>query len=263
VKQARLFWTLVAVVAMATWATAFACKDKQAGASARATSTAVTASAGGCQGHSDAALMSVEGGSCSGHKAAMAAAGAEGCMHGGKNATASTSGMCSHAKGVSAGMPGCSHDAAAMAGESGLCSGHKAAAAMAHADMDCAHCASCTDMANCEKELEAAGAVIQVVRLKNGVMYVYTADAPGKVRTVQSAIARRGDEWVKLANAGNNAKLCPPCKEMRGAAASGKLSRETVNIEGGCLTLMTSSDPGVVARIYEMAGITSANRAKS
>lgn len=256
-KHARLFWTMVAVVAMATWVTAFACEDKAAKASARVKGAAVTASAGTCSAHATAATAAMEG--CSAHKAAMAA-GAEGCMHGNKNTAASAAGMCSHAKGVSAGMPGCAHGAGAMTDQ---CAGHKGASAMAHADMDCAHCASCTDMANCEKELDAAGAVIQVVRLKNGVMYVYTADAPGRVRTVQSAIARRGDEWSKLSVAGNGAKLCPPCKEMRGAAASGKLSRETVNIEGGCMTLLTSSDPGVVKRIYEMAGISNGNRTKS
>jgi hypothetical protein len=262
VKHARLFWTMVAVVAMATWVTAFACEDKAAKASARAKGAAVTAAMEGCSAHKTAAAAAATEG-CAGHKsakAAMAAAGAEGCMHGNKNTAASAAGMCSQAKGVSAGMPGCAHGAGAM---TDMCAGHKTASAMAHADMDCAHCASCTDMANCEKELDAAGAVIQVVRLKNGVMYVYTADAPGRVRTVQSAIARRGDEWTKLAVAGNGAKLCPPCKEMRGAAASGKLSRETVNIEGGCMTLLTSSDPGVVKRIYEMAGISNGNRTKS
>src|SRR6185295_10524120 len=53
----------------------------------------------------------------------------------------------------------------------------------------------------------------------------------------------------------NSAKLCPDCKQMRGAMASGKLTREVVNIEGGSISLVTSTDPRMVARIYEMAGI--------
>jgi hypothetical protein len=53
---------------------------------------------------------------------------------------------------------------------------------------------------------------------------------------------------------GDKARLCSDCKAMRGAAASGKLSREIVNIEGGCLTLITSTDPALVARLHSLAG---------
>ena len=50
---------------------------------------------------------------------------------------------------------------------------------------------------------------------------------------------------------------------MRGAIASGKLTREVVNIEGGCLTLMTSSDPAMVAKIHAMADTQGPRRTKS
>ena len=50
---------------------------------------------------------------------------------------------------------------------------------------------------------------------------------------------------------------------MRGAVASGKLTRELVPIEGGVLTLMTSNDPAVVARLHEMAGTQLSARTKS
>jgi len=118
-------------------------------------------------------------------------------------------------------------------------------------------------MAGCEQEIEAAGASTQVVPLKNGVMFVYTADSPASVHAVQAAMARRYDRMVQFASAGEKAHLCASCKEMRGAAASGKLSREVVNIEGGCLTLVTSNDLSVVAKIHTMAGITTASRVKS
>jgi hypothetical protein len=42
---------------------------------------------------------------------------------------------------------------------------------------------------------------------------------------------------------------------MRGAMASGKLNREVVNIEGGALALMTSSDPAMVAKIQSMLDV--------
>ena len=48
--------------------------------------------------------------------------------------------------------------------------------------------------------------------------------------------------------AGDRARLCPECKAMRGAIASGKLTREMVAIDGGCATLMTSNDPAIVAK---------------
>ena len=95
-------------------------------------------------------------------------------------------------------------------------------------------------------------------------MFVYTTDNQTHVRAIQSAIARRTQHLMSLASEGDRARLCPQCKAMRGAMASGKLTRETVNIEGGCLTLMTSSDPSMVARLRGMASAQqSAARIKS
>ena len=58
--------------------------------------------------------------------------------------------------------------------------------------------------------------------------------------------------YLSLTTAGDRAKLCPECRTVRGAIASGKLTRETVNIEGGCLTLMTSNDPAMVAKLRRL-----------
>ena len=68
-------------------------------------------------------------------------------------------------------------------------------------------------------------------------------------------MARRNDHMQRVFAAGDKARLCSECKLMRGAVASGRLSRELVNGEGGCLTLMTSNDPTMVAKIYTMAGL--------
>ena len=122
-------------------------------------------------------------------------------------------------------------------------------------------CDACADMAECEAELSAAGAQTQVVPLRNGVMFVYTANSPGAVNAVQAAVARRGARLLQFQTAGDKARLCADCKSMRGAAASGRLTREVVNIEGGALTLMTSDDPKVVAKIRAMMDRTAA-RAK-
>jgi len=74
---------------------------------------------------------------------------------------------------------------------------------------------------------------------------------------VQAALARRADHMAQFAAAGAKARLCGSCKEMRGAQASGKLSREVVNIDGGCLTIVTSTDPVLVAKLHAMAGLSS------
>jgi len=143
----------------------------------------------------------------------------------------------------------------------GQCVGHgmaSMAAVSSHAD-----CEACVDMADCSGQLDAAGAHRQAVRLKNGIMYVYTADSPRSVSAVQAAVARRAERMIRFASAGEKTRLCSECKAMRGAMASGKLNREVVNIEGGSLTLITSSDPAVVAKIHAMADDKVAARVKS
>jgi hypothetical protein len=115
-------------------------------------------------------------------------------------------------------------------------------------------CDACADMALCEGELKAAGSQYQTVPLKNGVMFVYTAVNARGVRAVQTAIARRTERMNTLV-AAEKATLCPDCKAMRGALASGKLNREIVNVEGGSISLVTSDDPSIVAKLYAMAGV--------
>jgi hypothetical protein len=95
------------------------------------------------------------------------------------------------------------------------------------------------------------------------VMFVYTASSPGRVSALQSSLARRTERLNQLVSAGEKAHLCAECKAMRGAMASGKLNREVVNIEGGALTLMTSSDPSMVSKLYAMLDVNSKLARKS
>lgn len=123
-------------------------------------------------------------------------------------------------------------------------------------------CDACSDMAMCEDELKTVGSQFQVVPLKNGVMYVYTANNSKSVHAVQAAIARRSERINSLVSA-TKANLCPDCKSMRGALASGKLTREVVNVEGGSISLVTSNDPAIVAKLYAMAGLENSKVVKS
>jgi hypothetical protein len=278
-KHSRLVLAASAVLALGTWASlASACDDKAsaAAASTQGSSTCSAAAASRCT----AAMAAT----CKAKNASAMAA--QGCPHGASSASASgcpyhnqasaaaaASGGCSgHASGVGAvtlsaqgskgtvdavpvGGPGCSHSsaAAATADAGGQCMGHgmvKTADRSNHSDCD-----ACADMAFCDGEVRALGANVQIVPLKNGVMYVYTATDPGKVHAVQASMGHRNDRMLTILSAGDKVHLCPSCKSMRGAIASGKLSRELVNIEGGCLTLMTSNDPATLAKIYSLAGL--------
>jgi hypothetical protein len=228
---------------------------------------AKTAEAGACPYHDKNASMASTAGCEHGAKGASMAS-ASGCEHGAKGASMASASGCEHgAKDASmASSGGCEHGAkgagfdASVTGDS-KCSGHGMAAfsdGSSHHDCD-----ACADMAHCDAEVKAAGGQSQVVKLKNGVMYVYTAGSPAQVRAVQAVMSRRSDRLVAMAAAGDRAKLCPECKAMRGAIASGKLNREIVTIEGGCLTLMTSNDPSIVAKLHRMAGTEMAARVKS
>jgi hypothetical protein len=247
---------------------AAACKAKSTGATSAAMAAGCTAEmAAACQAKS-ATAASAAGCCAPGAKAATATSASKaagGCPYHDSNASAVTvSAVTAGATGASG---GCSmHGSAAKAsgahpeGVTG-CSGLGMASAAdksAHADCD-----ACTDMAFCDGEVRAIGAVIQVVPIKNGVMYVYTAEGASKVQALQAAMARRVDRMGRTMGAGEKVHLCAECRSIRGAVASGKLTRELVNIESGCLTLVTSSDRTMVAKIYAMAGIKGPLAAKS
>ena len=222
---------------------AFACDQQKAqGASAAASNTACSASVcpHGAKGASTAAITAAFD-HCSGRSGASA------------TAASMSGGACTGKNAATAGANCSAHAATAQH----MCSGANGATASAQHTT----CTYCHDLDACEQEMRSLGAVVQVVPLKNGVMYVYTTD-PARVRAVQSAMARHKEAGVMFASAGEDAKLCDNCRALRGAAASGKLTREVVNIDGGCLTLMTSNDPAVVARIHELAGVNTI-RAKS
>lgn len=116
-------------------------------------------------------------------------------------------------------------------------------------------CAACDDWELCARELEGVGASMQVMPLRNGVMRVFTAATPAGVRVVQAALALHYERMSALITAGDAARLCPSCRVMRGAAVSGKLAREIIKIDGGCITLTTSADPAIVMRIRAEIGL--------
>lgn len=149
--------------------------------------------------------------------------------------------------------PGKRVDAEFIADTKGV-AGSAAIGYAAHAAAAAHDCASCESWIACEQDVRALRAKAQVVPLKNGVMVVYTADSPGDVRVLQSAVAKRNDRMLAALSANSTLKLCDQCKQLRGAMASGKLYREVVNVERGCMTLMTSTDRGVVEKIRAMNG---------
>jgi hypothetical protein len=283
-KLARLVWFAFAVTMIAGWATwSFACdKDKATAASAAHAAGACTAemaahctpemaaackakmaaaAAAGCPGMKATAVTAAAIGTGDMKVAAAAAAGHDACCAGKASAASARSASACATKGaaVTAANGSCTSKGASAA--AGHCSGHgmgAMAAASGHDD-----CEACLDMSDCSEALDAAGAHRQAVRLKNGVMYVYTADTQRDVSAVQAAVARRADHMAHLVSAGDKVRLCSECKSIRGAMASGKLTREVVNIEGGSLTLITSTDPVMVAKLHAMTDVKVAARTKS
>jgi hypothetical protein len=138
-----------------------------------------------------------------------------------------------------------------------------AAKAAGHDASSAPGCDACGSWGDCRRQLESSGASTQIVPLKNGVMYVYTADTPIGMRAVQAAVAQHHERLHTLEAAGDKAHLCANCRAMRGAAASGKLVHEVLNIDGGCIMVTTSSDPAVVSRIYAEAGVPIPPRVRS
>jgi hypothetical protein len=114
-------------------------------------------------------------------------------------------------------------------------------------------CDACANWMACEGGLHAAGASVQTVALKNGVMRIYTADTPSHARLVQALLARRDESLRALDAGGETVRLCPACRMARGAALSGKMVRQVVPVEGGCITITTSSDTSVVSMIRSRA----------
>jgi len=267
-KHSRLVFAASAVLALGTWASlTFACDDKASAAAASSKSSTCTAAAAAkCTPQMAAACKTMKAAGMQGcpHAATSSGASASTCPYHSQGATATTArsldavtisatggGASVEAVPIGSGAR-CSHGAATAA-DAGKCMGHgmaKTADSYQHADCD-----ACADMAFCDGEVKSLGTTVQIVPLKNGVMYVYTAVDPNKVRAVQASMGRRNDRMLSILAAGDKAHLCPSCKAVRGAIASGKMNRELVNIEGGCLTLMTSTDPATLARIYSLAGV--------
>jgi hypothetical protein len=205
-------------------------------AAMKSTATAAAASAEACAGKATAVAASAKGADCCAVKGAAAAKSA-------KAATAKKSPVF-----IAAANEGGSCGGTGMAG---------IAAAVLHDD-----CEACIDMAACGQSLDAAKAHRQVVKLKNGIMLVYTADTPARISAVQAAVASRGEQHVRYATSGSKARLCAECATIRDAIARGKLQREVNRIESGSFMLLTSNDPSVVAKLHGMTDLKASARIK-
>ncbi len=241
---------------------AAACKSKGAHAAMAKKTSNMAMTADMAADHCAKPSAATAAASCCAMKGAKtsATAAAAAAVHGAKMKSAVAAGSSCSASSASKNTAGAAagYDAV-VTGTGASCGGKGVGAMTGNSGHDCDACA---DMAMCESELKSAGSQFQVVPLKNGVMYVYTATDARDVRSVQTAVSRRTDRINSLASV-QGAKLCPDCKRMRGAMASGKLTREVVNIEGGSISLVTSSDPAMVTKLYAMAGLSGQKVVKS
>ncbi len=252
-----------AMAAKCTPEMAAACKSKGAHAAMAKKTSNMAMTADVAADHCAKPSAATAASSCCAMKGAKTSAMAAAAVHNAKMKSAVAAGSsCGASSASSASKSTASATAgydAVVTGTGASCGGKGVGAMTGNSGHDCDACA---DMAMCESELKSAGSQFQVVPLKNGVMYVYTATDARDVRSVQTAVSRRTDRINSLASV-QGAKLCPDCKRMRGAMASGKLTREVVNIEGGSISLVTSSDPAMVTKLYAMAGLSGQKVVKS
>lgn len=233
--------------------------------------TSATTVSAGCSAKAMSAKTS-KGGTCTAEMAAQctpemreacaknpAMAAAMGCdpSKKGTTVTAASNGASCPMSGAKASKGSCDAHGTVTASND-HCAGTKTAKAGGECSMgrhaSLSNCSACIDWMHGEDEVSALGARTQVVSLKNGVMIVYTAEKDADVKELQLAIAKRHERMTAVfAGSSPEAKLCADCKTMRGAMASGKLHREIVNVERGCMALLTSSDRSVVQRIRAMA----------
>ncbi len=250
-KQLRL---VAYVLAAAAWSLAASACDMHKGATA---SAAAAGAKGGCPYHAGASATAANApAECpAGMSAQCTAAMRAQCQKGTATAAAMPAGC---AKGAAAAaFHGTSATTAVMRGTA-CCSGQaNATAANSRCDTKAMHadCSVCLDEATCDNALRSAGVREQVVALRNGAMIVYTAETPAGVRSLQNTVARYNDHIMSayLASTGQSS-LCAECRAFRGAMASGKFSRELVNVRNGCQILLTSSDRNIVAKIHDMSG---------
>lgn len=302
-NAARIVFATFATMALtAGWAAASPTCDKEKGTSTaakRATRpTAIAASAeGGSCGFKTTMTAAELAEHCAAKKATAATAGAahcpvmkgtatavtasanaSGCADKGAAATAVTASVAAPASPASKGEDCCAMKGTSAAksaktaakkspvfisasNEGGACGGTGMAgiaAAVLHDD-----CEACTDMAGCSQSLDAAKASRQVVKLKNGIMLIYTADTPARIGAVQAAVASRGEQHVRFAAAGSKARLCGECTTIRDAISRGKLQREVNKIESGSFMLLTSNDAALVAKLHGMTDMKASARIKS
>jgi hypothetical protein len=261
---------LALVIAATAWcaSAAFACdgaKTSAANASSCSAKSATAAAAHeGCSSKATAASTAGhEACSAKSATATTAAASADCCAKNARTtATAAAATPKAGACPATAACPMSSEQCKAMEA-SGACTaqmkaacaakGAKTTAAAAgqcpmHATAAHADCAVCEDELECDGDIRATGARAQVVALRNGAMIVYTLDGAENVRALQAAVARHNQGVVAALQ--GDAKLCASCKKLRGALASGKLTREVVNVERGCQLLITSSDRSIVQQVH-------------
>lgn len=219
--------------------------------SAHATTTAATAACTGTCSTTGAPCTAEQRAKCTPEMRAACSKGASASAANAKGTSCCASGAsAANAKGTSCCAGGAS---ATNAKGTSCCAG---GAAMMH------DCSVCSDEATCDNELRAAGVRSQVVGLRNGAMIVYTADTPEGVRALQATVARYNDHIMSAYSSGA-ATLCGGCKSFRGAMASGKFTRELVNVKTGCQILLTSTDKNMVRRIHDMTGAQVASREHS
>jgi hypothetical protein len=159
---------------------------------------------------------------------------------------------------------GCHWDQAA-AGKAG-CAGKTAASCKGH-EAACAakgvkDCAGCEALFKTRKALEAAGAKVEVAKLKSGYAVIATG-AEGSLEAIRKVNAERWTAVEGLASDGSGKKFCKDCTAFNKAMKAQDVKFETVDLSNGVMTVFTGGSPEAVASLKESCGMFCGLKAES
>lgn len=147
---------------------------------------------------------------------------------------------------------GCTYDKTAA--EKAGCAAKSKDHAAACAAKGVKDCAGCEALFKTRQALEAAGAKVEVARMKSGYALIATG-GEGSLESIRRVNAER---WVAVEATGQNGngkKSCRDCTAFFKALHTQDVTYETVDLANGVMTVFTGATPEAVASLKESCGM--------
>ncbi|MEK7765908.1 MAG: hypothetical protein AAB368_06685, partial [bacterium] len=123
-------------------------------------------------------------------------------------------------------------------------------------------CAGCEALFKTRSALEAAGAKVEVVKLKSGYAVISTG-AAGTLEAIRKVNAERWTAVEGLASDGSGKKFCKDCTAFNKALRAQDVKYESVELSNGVMTVFSGGSPEAVASLKESCGVMCGLKAAS